>query len=278
LTTGRTAAVDFILPVYVGDYRYFERILSAAVDEADGDHTVRIYKLDQSTPQSRLFRALHSGKSEYNILFSGHAKNREEGFQQVDFPLTRGLLGLRVLAILKQNQHHLQNINTFDDLKSKVTLGSGTSWPDTHILEQAGLRVKKASTENLWTMLVRQRFLAFPRSVIEIEAEMNRYASRFRNVPIVIDQSILLSYRYDHFFYLKQSDTLRRDILLQGLLRLHNNGKFQKLLATDPFIRNALRTFESTSAKIFHIENPLNTRRINDIPDEYWQVVRSYKQ
>lgn len=261
-------AEHFSLPLYDEDDRYFERLLRAALNAADGDHTLETSNI--AVAQSRVLRALLDRSSAVNVLYTGHSFERESLLRQIDIPLSRGLLGFRVFVIRQDNAAKFKGIETLDDLASRITVGSGTSWPDTPILRAAGFKVTTGSVENLWQMLARNRFSAFPRGMNEVHAELKRYAARGLEQPVRTEDTIMIAYPFDHFFYVAPDDTVRADIIEQGLKRIYENGEFMRIFEADPAISIALNQARAVQRRVIWLQNPFNSDRINAIPAHYW--------
>jgi hypothetical protein len=261
-------AEEFILPLYDDDDKFFENLLGAALNKADGDHSLRTYNL--RLPQSRVMRALLDDQAPVNVLFTGHSIEREGLLRQIDIPLSRGLLGYRVMVINTGDEKKFNNIKTLAELVKKITLGSGTSWPDTVILRAAGFQVKTSTIDNLWPMLAHRRFNALPRGMSEIQAEMQNYPPQLPDADLTTENTLMIGYRFDHFFYLAPNDKTRADIIEQGLKRIYETGEFMRIFESDPAIQKALADQRKHKRKVFMLPNPLNSERVNNIPKKYW--------
>ena len=192
--------------------------------------------------------------------------------RQIDIPLSRGLLGYRVFVIKQPNAHLFDGIETVDQLTSRITVGSGTSWPDTPILRAAGFKVNTGSVTNLWLMLARDRFIAFPRGMNEVHAELSRYDQMGLTDPVVTENTVMIYYPFDHFFYVAPNDFERAGIIEQGLDRIYKNGEFMRIFNSDPAISKAMAQAEKHNRRVIQLINPLNTERINNIPARYWHT------
>ncbi|MEX0299048.1 MAG: hypothetical protein AB3N28_08245, partial [Kordiimonas sp.] len=263
-------ADEFILSVDKGDDAYFATLLEAALNAADGEHIFSTYTYDRSIPQSRILRAMLAGDAPVNVLFTGHSIQREQLLKQIDIPLLRGLLGYRLLAIHKDSADHLAPLNTLKELTHNIRLGSGTSWPDTYILRAAGFKIETGTVDNLWRMLHRRRFDALPMGINEIYGELARFKQSTPSSDLMIEQSIMLHYRFDHFFYVAPHDQRRALIIEQGLERLYANGEFMRIFNEAPSIKAAIAEAKKYKRTIIEIENPLNSDRVSAIPSKYW--------
>lgn len=263
-------ADDFVLSMDDQNDIYFFRLLQETLKAADGDHTARIHRYSHAVPQSRVLRAILSDTSPVNIIFTGHSLQREQHLRQIDIPLLRGLLGYRLFAIRKEDAQLFARMKTLGDLTEKITLGSGTSWPDTYILKNAGFQITTGKIDNLWRMLHWKRFKALPMGMHEIGGELQRFQQQLPNTDLTTEKTIMLYYHFDYFFYVAPNDKRRAGIIEQGLRRLYENGGFMRLFESDPKIQQALAEAARYKRKVIHLENPLNSKRVQAIPDKYW--------
>ena len=265
-------AEDFVISHRHSDYDYFIRILEAALKAADGEHSLEIITPSQFVPQNRILRALADETTPANIEFTGHTIEREQALTQIDVPLSKGIFGYRVLLVSDEGRDKLRSARTIDELRRTTHVGSATSWPDTLILEHAGFQVTKSTYSNLWRMMRRGRFDAFPRSIYEARAERQRYGIVGDNVFPVVDSTLMLHYKFDLFYYLAKDDVTRAAIVRQGLDRLIQTGEFDRLFYNDPAIKRALSEVTSFNRRTFELENPFLSERIKNLPAKYWHT------
>ena len=262
------AATDFVLPLFDDDDTYFEKLLEAALNAADGSHTLKTFKL--TIPQTRALRTMADGKGQMNVIYTGHSSDRERSLRQIDIPLTRGLFGYRIFVIQNSDTDVFDGINDLKGLTKHISVGSGTSWPDTTILRLAGFNVKTSTFANLWPMLERGRFQAFPRGLIEVLPDLKRYGSETPGMALTTENSVMLHYPFDVFFYVAPQDAERARVIEQGLNRLYENGEFLRIFKNDPLIADALADAAHHKRQVIELDNPLNSTRIRAIPKRYW--------
>jgi len=267
----KLTAEDFVIPIDSEDI-YFWHILMAALEAAGGQHTLSRYKMAENIPQTRTVRAMLDDSSPYNVIFTGHNKERENALIQIDVPLTRGLFGYRVFVIHPQDAPMFNGINSLQGLATRITVGSGSSWPDTTILRKAGFTVSTSNTGTLWDMLARGRFTAFPRSVFEVTGELGARKNTAQDQPLMIEETVMLHYPFDVFFYVAPNDTTRAEIIKQGLDRIYANGTFMRIFNSNLEIKTAMDRASIQKRKIITLENPLNSERINSIPARFWHT------
>lgn len=272
---GSARAENFILSIDNEDDSYFVGLLDAALKAADGTHTLRTHTYDRSVPQSRVLRTLLANEAPVNVTFTGHSIQREQLLRQIDIPLLRGLLGYRLFAIRAENADKFTRLRSLSDLARSITVGSGTSWPDTVILKNAGFKIEMGTVDNLWSMLHRGRFLALPMGMHEIQDELRRFKRREPTTAVMVEQSVMIRYHFDYFYYVAPNDTHRAAIIEQGLKRLYETGEFMRIFNEDPSIKAALVEAAKYKRTIVNLENPLNSDRVNAIPERFWHQIEN---
>ncbi|MTI43117.1 hypothetical protein JM93_00078 [Roseibium hamelinense] len=241
-------------------------LIELALQKADGDHTVSRASVGEAN-QSRLLEELATGSADFHIIFSGIDQERFDKLATVPIPLQRGLLGHRVLIVSEDSKNKVAAVKTIEDLKN-ISIGSGTGWPDTQILEAAGLKVSDAKYENLFKMVEGGRIDGFARGVAEPYAEVS---ARSGEMPsLTIDESIIIVYPFDMFLFLNKDDKERYDILMQGFTRAYEDGSFMEYFENHPRIKEVFEQAKIDDRIRFEIENPLLPKEIAAIPDQFW--------
>ncbi|WP_068303372.1 MULTISPECIES: hypothetical protein [Kordiimonas] len=264
-------AEDFRLAMATDDDQYVAEIVELALAEADGDHTLELVGR-VILAQNRALRALSEERPRYDMHYSGYDADREQELAMVRFPITMGMLGHRLLAVTEANKDLFANVQTLEDLKQVAVLGSGIDWPDTKILKAAGLTVATASDNNLWQMLARGRFNAFPRGVNEILPEVEGANTGWLGSTVVIDRHVMLVYKYDHFFYFSKANAHKAAIVEQGLIRAHENGKLQALLNDVPQLHAVREELSRHPRRVIRLVNPLLSDKLRALPQSYWHT------
>lgn len=219
-------------------------------------------------PQERALIELETGRADFNIFFTGFSANRENRFYQVDVPLTRGLLGHRILMTTERFLDDLASIRSLESLRQFAVIGSGTGWPDTEILSSNGFHTVASDYESLWRMLAAERINTFNRGIHEAYVEHRQQSSIFPT--LVVDPALMIRYRFDYMFYVRKQDEQLGKLIERGLRRAYETGAFMRHFENHPMIRKVLREAQVEERLVFDIDNPLMTDRQRQIPDSYW--------
>ncbi|ARU55540.1 exonuclease [Oleiphilus messinensis] len=263
-------ALDYKLALLHGDEEVFSYELSVirlALKYTDQPHTLELLNYKQAN-QSRILRLLQQPNGPVNFFFTGFSPEREKNLLQIDFPLTRGLLGHRIFVIKKQDLPLFKSIASLEDLKKGVVVGSGIGWPDTDVFILNGFTVQQASYQSLWKMLQANRFTGINRGVHEAYVEIRQQTKQYPQ--FVVDPSVMVIYNFDYFVYVSPHHPELFHALKKGMQVAYESGAFHHNFNTHPQIQTMLEQLQPEKRKTFYLDNPLLSDRIKALPQEYW--------
>lgn len=215
--------------------------------------------------QNRSMRMLQSG--ELDIMYVMTNKEREAQYLAVKFPLVKGLLGHRLIVVNRENLSQYQGISK-EQLSQKVAC-QGTHWPDTQILEANQFNVVKVlNLESMYKMLDKGRCDYFPRSVLEVNSELERFAKVHPRLAIVKD--VMLVYPAPVYFFVKKSNQALAKRLLDGLTILSDSGEMEKLLVSQPLTKHVFPLSQWQEVKQIHLFNPNLESSTKSILPTHW--------
>lgn len=255
-------------PVYFGDVERVQMhidVLKLALAHSDNEYDVKPHKTAEVSP-SRAEKMVSRG--ELDVMWAASDSLRESRVSIVPVPLDYGLLGFRLLIILKESQAVFAEVNRLSDLQKFQPL-QVNEWVDTYILLNAGFDVHLGHYENLPKMLAAKRGDFLPRSIREIRFDMERWSDV---ADFVVDQRSLLIYKQGDFFFVnKQNHQLRQDLKI-GLERIYENGKL-KLFLSDFMREQGVDIEKEINQRVsFRLNNPYLTDAVKAIDDKYFNV------
>lgn len=262
-------AETFRMALPSGSEAYFEYQVNAlrlALEHAPGEHRLEVMSIDLLT-QGRLMDMLDQGF--INVTLAGYNSVLEQDFLQVDFPLTLGLQGYRVLVIHPALQAKLSKVRTLDDLKG-YCIGSGAGWQDTRILKEAGLCVDEAPQGNLFEMLENGRFDMLHRAVHE--GIIGKNLPELSERGLVLEQELIIRYPYDFFYYVAKQSVGLHSILEQGFQNAFYSGAFTQYFQSAPAMREAIKHIRTSNRRIIDVENADMSSRTTDRSSHYWLI------
>lgn len=197
---------------------YYVELLRQVLIRA-GDH-YRLVEGPRGFSSTRQFQLLKAGAQDVNWNFSDPKWNSY--FHQIDFPIDRGLIGWRLAMVRSDHMDLFKKVRTLEDLKN-FSLAQGQAWQDTPIFKANGLPVIGAPNyEGIFHMLLAGHIDYFPRSILEIQEEINTH----QNLPLSIDSHLLIYYPNAFYFFVDQNNLPLAGEIERGLQLMYNSGDF----------------------------------------------------
>lgn len=232
--------------------------------EQRGGHTVELLRLAltkagvdfqlQESPipmvQARAMKQLENNQG-LDVVWTMTSAEREKSLLPIRIPLDKGMLGWRLLLIKASDAERFAKVRTLDQLKPLLAT-QGHDWPDTRILDAAGLRVTSRSDyDALFQLLERGDADYFPRSVQEIWADYARVQGR----GIVVEQTLLLRYPTALYFFVNRHNQTLANLLEKGLRLAIKDGSFEALFLK--YYGDSIRKAKLRGRTVIELKNPL---------------------
>ncbi len=249
-----SAAEPVRLPHHLGaedpQLPYVQRVVQLALERVGRSADIRLVDLDMA--QSRSLTELAAGTSPFDLMWTMTDTHREaSGLLPVRIPIDRGLMGWRLLLVREDDLPRWRGPLGLPELRRR-SAGQGHDWPDTAILRANELPVATASNyDALFRMLRAQRFDYFPRSILEIDAELA--GNRHPGLAIVPD--LMLHYPAASYLFvsprrpelaLQLKEGLELSVADGSLRRLHHEA-YGALLRAHPV----------APSRVLRLRNPL---------------------
>lgn len=240
------------------------RMLELALSRSGTPYTLSLHPMPVNDARARAM--LHTG--ELSVVDFGSGAEFEKAFSAIYFPIDRGLLGYRISLIHANLQSEFSRVNTLPQLR-RYRAGQGLGWSNNVIMQAAGIPVVTGPTlESLFPMLEARRFDYLPLGLNEVYGFADQYR---RNAPsMVVDEHLVLVYRFARMFYVRPGNEALRRTVLRGLQRAFADGSFQVLLNNDPSVRTAVQRAKLAQRTTITIDNPLLTPAFMRIPEAYY--------
>lgn len=227
---------------------YCMGMLKLALSRFEHDYTVQ--PVTGNRTSARAIEDVRDGV--LDIVWGSSDTEIESILQPVRIPLYKGLLGHRIFIIHRDDQHKFNHINTLEDLK-QVTLGQGSTWADTRILQENDLSVVPVyKYHSLFYMLDGGRFDAFPRGLQEPWGEI---AAR-PELDLAVEKRLMLVYRMPFYLYVSKDNPRLAADLERGFNIAIEDGSFDEFFLNDPTVRDALARSNIEDRVIIELQNP----------------------
>jgi len=225
----------------------------------------------QDMPKMRAFNELNNDNG-LDVLIGGATIEREKLARPIRFPIMKGLYGWRIALVNKDNASLLKNITHLYQLKALSALQFHT-WSDSEILTYNNINLIKGSdVEGLYQMLDKKRADYFPRSVLEIDADLARH----QHLNIVKDEYALIWYPKAVYFYVAKHNVALAEKIKTGLELALKDGRFEQLF--NEHFGNTVQALQTNKRHIFKLNNPLISAKTPLTRQELWLDLSSTQQ
>lgn len=188
----------------------------------------RVYELSQARDeltQARALLELARPEPPLDVFWTMTSREREQRLLAVRIPIERGLLGWRLPLVRRDRQASFADVQRLRDMAAFDAVQMH-DWPDTAILRANGLPVQTGTHyEALFSMLARGRVDYFPRSLLEIGAELEAHAQ----LGLVIEPRLLLYYRAPLYFFVSPTRPTLAEDISRGLEAALADGSMDRL-------------------------------------------------
>lgn len=223
------------------------RLLSLALEKTANDIVLK--PTEKVMNQARALLQLEKG-SQVDVVWSMTSIERENKLMPIRIPIYKGLIGWRIFLIHQDDVALFASIQGVEELKIKRAL-QGSDWPDRTILEANDFTVSHTPIyENLFKMLTLKRGDYFPRSIVEIWSEADRY----HKDKIVIEKTHLIQYPTVFYFFVNTNRPNLAEVISEGLERAINDGSFDALFLE--VHQNIIDRVDLAGRRIITLDNP----------------------
>ena len=216
--------------------------------------------------RNRALIELKSGEL-INVMAEAPKQQWDENLIVIPIPIRKGIQGLRIFIIEKENKTLMQNIDTLAELMN-LPSGTGAHWSTRTAMENAGFDMVTGSNyDGLFGMLNKGRFLTFGRGINEAYKEVQNQYNKYPN--FTVDKSVLLHIPLATYFYVSPKTPEIAERIKVGLLRLIENGTFD-LFFYKNHCKDLLKA-QINKRKVFRIPNSLvsKERMLSLVDDDY---------
>ena len=241
---------------------YAFKLLQLALDSTITSHGPYQLKGDDSQLSfTRSSHMLEQGEA-FQIAYFGASQGEGKNLIPIKEPLYRGLLGYRLLVTNQSNKPKLAEINSLTELQ-KYKAGFNNQWSDFPIFKTNRLHVESAiSIKNLYKMLNYGRFDYLPRSIREVDAELERFNTQNESFEVV--PSIALFYPHPVYFHVSPQYSELADRIEIGLINIKLNGSFETLFLK--YHKQYLDKYNPIQRNVIYLKR----YHYSELPDVSW--------
>lgn len=189
-----------------------------------------------------------------DVYWMGTDLERERKLRPIRIPLDRGLIGHRRFIIHQRMQGAFDGITNLKELQG-YSACQGVEWPDTKVLQGAGLKVREIiSFERIFKEVATLRCEYFPRGYFEGYSEV---AQRRDTYPeLMFYEKLILNYPFALYFFVNPKDEELARWIETGMEKMIDNGEFLQHMKSHPLTRDVFPLNRVKGLRWIHIENP----------------------
>lgn len=221
-------------------------LLQLALAKAGSAHHAELAPMYRQ--QNRAIAELLANSGKIHVVGTMTSPEREAQMLPVRIPISKGLIGWRILLVREDQRDRLREVRSAYDLKG-VRMALGLDWPDLEVLRAAGLAPDTVPAySRLFGMLKAQRIDAVPRSVNEIWAEVARHPG------LAAESHLVLHYPAADYFFVHRDNAALAEDVRRGLEAAQADGSFDRLLLG--YYRAMLDKTAMGKRRVIELSNP----------------------
>jgi len=234
--------------------RYETALLQAclkATNEEYGSVCVRVDNTDYPSAEDEA--NIFASGADILVTVAGNVKFKDRQKLVIPQPLTKGLLGYRLLLVRDESLAKFAQINTPQQLQA-LSIGIPQTWADAGLFRHNRYKVIEQGTlDNLFLLLKNGTFDYVALGVNEIEEIFSH-----RVVPmggICIEPSLMLYYPFPLVFYVNPSNSVLAERIEKGLKLIACNGEHETLFSHHH--GDVVQRLNLRNRKLLTLKNPI---------------------
>jgi len=205
-----------------GKSDYGFELLQLALAKAGSTHRAELSPVYRQ--QNRAIVELIANRGKIHVVGTMTSVEREVEMLPVRIPISKGLIGWRILLVREEERDKLRDVRNARELRA-LRMALGFDWPDLTALRAAGLQPDTVpSYSRLLPMLKAHRIDAVPRSINEIWSELEH------NPGLSAEPYLVLHYKAADYFFVNNANRALAEEIRRGLEAAQADGSFDKLL------------------------------------------------
>lgn len=229
-----------------GKTDYAFELLQLALAKSGSEHRAELATMYRQ--QNRAIAELLANSGKIHVVGTMTSAEREAQMLAVRIPISKGLIGWRILLVREDKRDWLREVRSARELKG-IRMALGQDWPDLSVLHAAGLAPDAVPAySRLFGMLKAHRIDAVPRSVNEIWAEVERHPG------LAAEPHLVLHYPAADYFFVNRANTALAEDIRRGLEAAQADGSFDRLLLG--YYRTMLDKAALGKRRVIELSNP----------------------
>lgn len=177
------------------------------------------------------------------------------------------MLGLRLFLIKEIAQQRFDRIENDEQLRKQMRMGFNPHWADYEVYKANDFNLSPSGKYNtLFKMLASERFDYFPRGIIDVWSELERFKMQYADLQI--ENKFAFFYDYPIYFFVNKDNEQLAKRLELGLKRLQTNGFFDAHFQS--YFGNDIARAKLEQRHIIVLQNPQLSNNTHLIKPSWW--------
>lgn len=254
------------LEVRVSDSRQSNIYMDALVwllDKSGVDYNL-VYTDHPVSTQKR--KVVMVRNNEIDVLYAGYTRELDEHLKPIPVPITRGLIGKRLLIINQKSRALYQDIHSIEELRNHSAL-LGFGWPEIELFADNQLPVYERIYDEIFLSIDAGNPGYFSRGVLEIYGELD---DRQELTNLTVQETLLLSYSSAVLFFVHPNNSELAQAIQLGFDIGYQDGSYEKFLYSHPLVVDSLKKAQINERHQISINNQDYQDFYQSIPAAYW--------
>jgi hypothetical protein len=232
---------------------YETALLQACLDVNHKEYSsLDIYIDNTDYPNAEDEANIFTGGADILVTVAGNVKFKDKQKLEIPLPLSKGLLGYRLLLVRDESLTKFSQIQQPQQLQA-LSIGIPETWADAALFRHNQYNVIEQGTLNdLFLLLKNGTFDYVALGANEIEQIYQQQA--LPSGGISIEPSLMLYYPFPLVFYVSPDKPKLAERVITGLKAIIGNGEFEKLFAEH--YGQVVQRLHMQQRRIFTLTNP----------------------
>ena len=246
------------------DHNFYMDALTWVLNKSGADYQL-IHTEHPASSQVRKVALVK--KDQIDVMYAGTTKELEQQLRPIRIPITRGLVGTRLLIINNKYASDYQQVQTLDDLKQYSGILS-FGWPEKEIFEAVGLKQEEKLYDEIFVNINQGSRYYFDRGILEDYSEL---ISRNKKLPdLVVESNLLLQYKSAVLFFVNPANEYLANVIEDGFEKGYQDGSYEEFFYNHPLIKRSFGQAQVANRTVIDIPNPFFPEASQAIPQAYW--------
>ncbi|ASP39002.1 hypothetical protein CHH28_10070 [Bacterioplanes sanyensis] len=226
---------------------------------------VRLVQTDHpvSTQKRKVAMVLNK---EIDIMYAGTSAELEATLTPLRYPISRGLIGHRLLIVNQQHHASYDQITQVAQLALHPAL-LGFGWTEVDMFRNNGLLVYERSYDDIFTVIDQGHPGYFSRGILEVYGELE---DRPELTNLMVHPQLMMSYPSAMYFFVHHDNQQLAQLISQAFINSHEDGSYQRFFYDHPLVRHALEAANVSQRTNIGVDNAWFPQQSRQVDDRFW--------